>query len=227
MELLPTLQKALDDYEKGEALAFASDPKSYEPDQLDVISDLLQIGELFGELEDSEGGKLSAAKEKYLSWSHKRWQQVLENMPAGKGKSKAGDDDNCFTIVRKANRGMGQYYLALSMPIVNRIEGSDDDEDDEDDEGDEDDDASPVSEAEIEKAKQFLGKAIEYLLKSETDEEPQTLVEAAEAQLNLANMLDEDSQEQKLLYAEAVSRLKRAQRLGHGNYQELIADLEE
>jgi hypothetical protein len=223
-KLLPTIDKALKDFEKGESLALAGENALLEPEHLDIIADLLQIGDLFGELDDDEEGDLVKATERYLEWSRNRWERILESVPAGKGKSKMTEDDSSFTIVRKANKGMGQYYLSLSMPIVQRIEESDSE-----DEGGSDDEQHDKENdtEEIEKAKKSLGKAIQYLSKAETEEEPQTLVEIAEAQLTLANLLEEDCPDQRRLYAEAASRLKRAQRLGHGNYQDLIAELED
>lgn len=212
------------------------------------------------EIDDKKSSttNLQKAQRRYLEWSKARWEQILTKVPQGKGKgvSPEDDGDHSYAIVRRANRGMGEYYLAMAGPLLNDLEaqsddddGDDDDEDDNNDDDNNDDDNSdddndndgdkgnettvlankPTTKSEIDtlcQAKEYLETALQYLLKAEHEDTPSTYVLIAEAQISLANLYPVESDEQILLYSEAVSRLKRAQRLGHGNYQDLINDLQ-
>lgn len=96
----------------------------------------------------------------------------------------------------------------------------------EDDESKESNELQHILKVNGEKAREYMTKSVEYLLKSENEEDGENLALIAEAQLSLSNVLD-DSSEQTLLYKEAALRLKRAQRLGAGDFTELIRDLQQ
>ncbi|KAA8915709.1 hypothetical protein TRICI_002152 [Trichomonascus ciferrii] len=255
VEMIENIQKAIKDYEVAESIILDS-PESdankkkgclYTKDQLDTIESLLKIAENFNSLEYEreiapfetnsdpafekvDGPLLAEQQRKLAEWSKKRWEQILEKVPEGKGKGKTPeeDGDHSYAVIRRANRGMGEYYLSISAPIISRLEASDDDDGDDDDDDDDDEEVTEEKLNDFQTAKGLLTKAIEYLLKAEHDSEHDAAVYPliAEAQISLANLLDNDSDEQNVLYNEAVARLKKAQRLGYGDYQEQIAELE-
>lgn len=232
-EVVPLLDEAVKDYESAEQIILPAHDtnKKYTTDQVDSIGMLLQIGDSLGALEVEMTGKegddtstksLLQAQQRYLEWSKTRWEQILTKVPQGKGKGKTPEDDgdHSYVIVRRANRGMGEFYLAMATPLLNEIEAdSDDSEEDGPDE-------QQKQQEHGTQAKHYLEQALQYLLKAEHEENPSTYVLIAEAQISLANLYPVDSDEQTSLYNEAVSRLKRAQRLGYDNYQELINDLQ-
>lgn len=249
--MIENIEKAIRDYEVAESIILDT-PESdankkkgclYTKDQLDTIESLLKIAENFNSLEYEreiapfetnpdpafekiEGPLLAEQQSKLAEWSKNRWEQILNKIPEGKGKGKTPEDDgdHSYAVIRRANRGMGEYYLSVSAPIISRLEASDDEDEDEDEEQE----ITEENLNDFQTAKKLLTEAIEYLLKAEHDSEQGAAVYPliAEAQISLANLLDNDSDEQNVLYNEAVARLKKAQRLGYGDYQEQIAELE-
>lgn len=261
VELIDKVEKAVKDYEEAESIILDNPDGDYKKkrgclytkDQLDTIESVLKVAENFSSLEyakeissfetnpdpiflEIENSLLGEEQVKLAEWSKNRWEQILNKIPESKGKSKTPeeDGDHSYMVIRRANRGMGEYYLSISAPIINRLETSDDDDGEEEEEEEEksDDEEKELTEEQaknIALAKEYLSKAIEYLLKAENDDSAEDAAVyplIAEAQISLANLLDNDSDEQNVLYNEAVSKLKKAQRLGYGDYQEQIAELE-
>lgn len=214
------LDDAITDYEKGEQLIFEHGmQKEYSNDQLETIEAILKIADELGAIENEMEGESQDVQKKYLEWSKQRWLQILDKVPTSKGKAKVAEDtDNLLKITERANRGIGEYYLAVAAPMLSQFENTQEEDNEEDE---------PLSDEELEELKSLMGKAVESLLKAEDEEDGETLVMIAEAQISLANLYDTDSEEQKGLYSEAIIRLKKAQRLGYGSYQELISELEE
>lgn len=181
--------------------------------------------------------ELRIVRDNYLDWSKERYLNMAKASDDGKGKTASSTNETAkktpFQIQREASLGIGKYYLAKAAPYIEEYEEavemfSDDEEDDakgEDDDKDEEDEAKRLLGVLRAKARQFMTLSIEYLLKSEDEEDGDNLVLIAEAQISLANLL-QDETEQELLYKEASLRLKRAQRLGAGDFTELIRDLQ-
>lgn len=196
-------------------------------EQLDTLEELIELsGSLESLVEDQEvfSDVLEATKNIY--------KELLDSVPEGKGKAKideADEADNNLELIRKANRGMGRYFLACSEPFVAILTEQDDDEDDdEDDEAKNDDDDSDENEAAATKeATKLLDKAIGHFKQAEDQEDGEFLVTVAEAMIQYGNLLESESEAQKHWYKEAVSRLRQAQRLGVGKYDEIIMDLED
>ena len=163
---------------------------------------------------------------KLLEWSKLRWERILRNVPEGKGKGKSPEEDGdySYTVIRRANRGLGEYYLSKAGPVLARIEHDDEDEDDEEEE----DEQSAEYLRDMAIAKELLTRAIDCLIRVERDEvehDGSIYSLIAEAQISLANIQDYESDEQNILYNQAIIRLTKAQRLGYGNYQEQIDEL--
>lgn len=214
------LDDAIADYEKGEQVIFSHGmQKEYSNDQLETIEAILKIADELGAIESEMEGESLDIQKKYLEWSKERWLQILDKVPTSKGKAKVAEDaDNLLKITERANRGIGEYYLAVAAPMLSQFENAQDEDNE---------DSEPLSDKELTELKSIMGKAVESLLIAEDEEDGETLVMIAEAQISLANLYDTDSEEQKGLYSEAIIRLKKAQRLGFGSYQELISELEE
>uniref|UniRef100_A0A060TC78 Enhancer of translation termination 1 n=1 Tax=Blastobotrys adeninivorans TaxID=409370 RepID=A0A060TC78_BLAAD len=249
VDTIEDVNKAIKNYETAETLVLQSENSapgsSYTQDQLDTVAELLRIGEQYGSLDlirinsgdDSISDELSGQQPRLASWARARYEQVLDNIQAGKGKARTPqeDGDHSHEVLRRAHRGMGEYYLSMAGPITSQIEqlveDDDDDEDEDDDEDNEQDtERSPETEKLYSEAKELLKLAIDHLLKAQHDNEkdgPIVYPLIAEAQISLANLLENESEEQKVLYDEAVQVLKRAQRLGFGDFREQIAELEQ
>lgn len=175
---------------------------------------------------------LKMLQDKYLDWSKERYENMAKVGDSEKGKTASTAENKPFQIQREANLGIGKYYLAKAAPYIEEYEEaaellSDDDEEETEKEKEEDDnESSEVLRALGDKAREYMSKSVAYLLKSEQEDDGENLALIAEAQLSLANML-EDEGEQELLYKEALIRLKRAQRMGAGDFTELIRDLQQ
>jgi hypothetical protein len=178
------------------------------------------------ELAEIKSPLLHNIRAKLLEWSKLRWERILRNVPEGKGKGKSPEEDGdySYTVIRRANRGLGEYYLSKAGPVLARIEHDDEDEDDEEEE----DEQSAEYLRDMAIAKELLTRAIDCLIRVERDEvehDGSIYSLIAEAQISLANIQDYESDEQNILYNQAIIRLTKAQRLGHGNYQEQIDEL--
>lgn len=164
-----------------------------------------------------------------LDWIKDRYVNMAKAGEDSKGKSQA--QSRSFLLQREANLGIGKYFLAKAAPYIEEYEeimGEDEDDEDDDNEKDEEDDEesskAKVLAAVTGKAREYMSKSVEHLLKAENEEDGEVMALIAEAQVSLANLL-EDEAEQELLYEEACVRLKRAQRLGAGDFSELIREL--
>ncbi|ANB15817.1 Ett1p [Sugiyamaella lignohabitans] len=248
INILPELKEAVSDFETAEKFLLESGKSflDFSKDQLGAVEDLLQIVDGFIALEDEneaesdpaasteniERGRLRSLNDKYLEWSKDRYQRILETSVESKGKNK-DPNGSSVSVVLWANRGMGQYYLALAAPLLAKLDdGADEDEDeddseDEDEDEDDNDESIALSPEELQSAKDLVQKAVDYLFKAESDDDPETYTVVAEALISLANLFEVESDDQRRLYSQAVLRLRKAQRLGFGSYQELIADLED
>lgn len=192
-----TLDEAVELYEGVEK---NSDKFTFE--QLKILNQFLELGNWMGSIENEEQeGKLKGS-EKYGSWCKTRFESILE---------KEKDE----VILRLANKGLGEYYLELAdrMGI------------------DEEEETDKQKIAEYEKQARI---AVNYLLKAESDEEKEASVLPilAEAQIELANFLftykeTETNEEANKLYKDGVMRLKKAQRMGLGDFNDMLEELQE
>lgn len=165
-----------------------------------------------------------------LDWIKDRYVNMAKAGEDSKGKSQA--QSRSFLLQREANLGIGKYFLAKAAPYIEEYEeimGEDDYDEDEEKEKEDEEDEEKSAKAKVltavtEKAREYMSKSVEHLLKAENDEDGDVMALIAEAQVSLANLL-EDEAEQELLYEEACVRLKRAQRLGAGDFSEMIREL--
>lgn len=255
-ELLPALNEALTDFEKAEKIILADTDKKYSDQELIAIQLLLDIGEHIGnnwelasareneedeEEEDDDderdaeyAANLKLLRDTYLDWSKERYLNMAKVGEEGKGKTALTGEvtkKTPFQIQREATLGIGKYYLAKAAPYIEEYEEAAEMFSDDEGEGNEEADENEAEAKRLlgvlgSKAREYMTKSLEYLLKSENEEDGDNLVLIAEAQLSLANLL-EDEGEQELLYKEASLRLKKAQRLGAGDFTELIRDLQQ
>ncbi|ODQ63361.1 hypothetical protein NADFUDRAFT_62911 [Nadsonia fulvescens var. elongata DSM 6958] len=193
------LSDAVKDYETAEKTIEASSDSQFrdliDEKQLDTVKNILEISEALGALEEEEEEE----------------EEALDSYQSD------NNNEESQAIVRMANRGLGEFYLAKAYPFLAAIEGDDDDE-----EGEEEDTAEQTTQA-----KALMEKSVEYLLKAESEADPDFYVVIAEAQISLGNLHDSDSEDQKALYSEAIARLHKAERAGVGRFDELIAELED
>ncbi|AOW04447.1 uncharacterized protein YALI1_D27995g [Yarrowia lipolytica] len=112
--------------------------------------------------------------------------------------------------VKKAHRGVGTCKMIVADSLLDLLDDDDEDNDDT-----------------VELAKKNLKAAIEHFQKSETDEDGEFMVTLAETMIQYGNLFETESDDQKKWYGEAVKRLRQAQRLGVGKYDEMILELED
>lgn len=171
--------------------------------------------------------KLLQHQTKLVDWTRAQWDAIL-----GKHSQTSNKE-----ICQMAHWGLAQYYVAKASQDLEAIEQAKEEDSDNENE-------NKALEKETENAKKLLSSAQEHakLALANSDEadndndsensantvqngEIQALL--GEVQISLANLYDNESPQQKELYAQAVVSLKMAQRLGYGNFQEQIADLED
>ncbi|KAG5356151.1 Enhancer of translation termination 1 [Yarrowia sp. B02] len=112
--------------------------------------------------------------------------------------------------VQKAHRGVGTCKMIIADSLLDLLDEDDEDNDDT-----------------VKLAKKNLKSAIEHFQKSETDEDGEFMVTLAETMIQYGNLFETESEEQKKWYGEAVKRLRQAQRMGVGKYDEMILELED
>lgn len=168
------------------------------PLQLDVVEELI---ELSGALESVV--KQSDIAETTLVACETLYNEILASEK----------DEN---TIKKAHRGVGTCKMIIADSLLDLL---DDDEEDEEDEEDNKDT--------VKLAKKNLKSAIEHFQKSETEEDGEFMVTLAETMIQYGNLFDAETEEQKKWYGEAVKRLRQAQRMGVGKYDEMILELED
>lgn len=114
--------------------------------------------------------------------------------------------------VKKAHRGVGTCKMIIADSLLDLLDDDDDDEENDDT---------------VKLAKKNLQSAIEHFQKSETEEDGEFMVTVAETMIQYGNLFETESEEQKKWYGEAVKRLRQAQRMGVGKYDEMILELED
>lgn len=210
-------------HEWAKELALKSIENGWSADS-DAISDSTGLA--------SSGDGLKRLRDRCLEFSRKRFETMAKFGESEKGKTPSTAAHRPFQLQREANLGIGKYYLAMAAPFIFHYEeGTEEDSDEEADEEEVDDGEPAEKSVELEFYKEmgekYMTKSVENLLKSEQEDDGDNLVLIAEAQLSLANLVgDTNERERDLLYKEAVVRLKRAQRLGAGDFSELIRDLQ-
>lgn len=145
------------------------------------------------------------------NWTSKVWKDLV-----------AGENPSVQNV---AYQGLGETHLSKANGVLQRLEAEVDEEDEGSDDSDSDDPIIFTKDAEF--VRKELNSAIENLQKVAKDDAPTIYAQIAEAKISIGNLTKNKSSEQDKLYADAVKLLKKAQRLGAGDYHELIDSLEE
>lgn len=116
--------------------------------------------------------------------------------------------------VKKAHRGVGTCKMIIADSLLDLL-------------GDEDDDEEEENADTVKLAKKNLKAAIEHFQKAETEDDGEFMVTVAETMIQYGNLFETESDEQKQWYGEAVKRLRQAQRMGVGKYDDMILELED
>ncbi|KAH3671041.1 hypothetical protein OGAPHI_000752 [Ogataea philodendri] len=74
------------------------------------------------------------------------------------------------------------------------------------------------------KAQKLVGQAIEHLTAAWDEEEPQSWVDLAEAEISMGNLFAEEGEQEKW-YGLAEKKLVRANNASHGKYEEVLSNL--
>lgn len=149
--------------------------------------------------------------EEISNWTSKVWKDLV-----------ACDNPSVQNV---AYQGLGETHLSKANGVLQRLEAEVDEEDEGSDDSDSDDPIIFSKDAEF--VRKELNSAIENLQKVAKDDAPTIYAQIAEAKISIGNLTKNKSSEQNKLYADAVKLLKKAQRLGAGDYHELIDSLEE
>ncbi|KAG7838873.1 hypothetical protein KL942_003869 [Ogataea angusta] len=204
-------------------------------DILDSLDDLLDIVDNFGrsydegldsDAEDSDEEDIMPETE--LSSTHPLyeirntdkynvfWREAMQKSLSLLDKNEKPDAAIRRNLVKK----LGQSYLMEAEEPISIFTTLEYDSDAEEQEID------GVSAAAAKQAAQKLvGTAIEYLEGAWDEEDPQTWVDLAEAEISMGNLFDVGGSEQEEWYARAENKLVRANNATHGKYEEVLENL--
>ncbi|KAG7754099.1 hypothetical protein KL911_002575 [Ogataea haglerorum] len=204
-------------------------------DILDSLDDLLDIVDNFGRSydegldSDAEGAEEEEIlPDTQLSSTHPLyeikntdkynvfWRQAMQKSLSILDKNEKPDT----AIRRKLARKLGQSYLMEAEEPISIFTTLEYDSDAEEQE------INGVSAADAKQSAQKLVRtAIEYLEGAWDEEDPQTWVDLAEAEISMGNLFEVGGSEQEEWYARGENKLVRANNATHGKYEEVLENL--
>ncbi|KAG7784026.1 hypothetical protein KL910_002551 [Ogataea haglerorum] len=204
-------------------------------DILDSLDDLLDIVDNFGRSydegldSDAEGAEEEdILPDTQLSSTHPLyeikntdkynvfWRQAMQKSLSILDKNEKPDT----AIRRKLARKLGQSYLMEAEEPISIFTTLEYDSDAEEQE------INGVSAADAKQSAQKLVRtAIEYLEGAWDEENPQTWVDLAEAEISMGNLFEVGGSEQEEWYARGENKLVRANNATHGKYEEVLENL--
>ncbi|KAG7882725.1 hypothetical protein KL938_003148 [Ogataea parapolymorpha] len=204
-------------------------------DILDSLDDLLDIVDNFGrsyeeglDSDAEESDEEEILPETQLSSSHPLyeirntdqynifWREAMKESLRLLDKNEKPD----AAIRRKLVKKLGQSYLMEAeepISIFTTLEY------DSDAEGQEINGVSATAAKQV--AQKLVRTAIEYLEGAWDEEDPQTWVDLAEAEISMGNLFEVGGSEQEDWYARAENKLVRANNATHGKYEEVLENL--
>ncbi|ODV88264.1 hypothetical protein CANARDRAFT_5559 [[Candida] arabinofermentans NRRL YB-2248] len=242
------LQESLDTYES--AVKICEQEKNFEMfnnestlEILNSLDDLLDIIDNFGK-QNSEG--LDSDHEES---SNEDLDDIIEEVELSKKhplyKIQNSDKFNSFwrtaslkhlssmnktekpnpTLKRKLAKKIGQSYMMEAeepISIFTTLEYDSDNGDGEDEEGE----INGLTAAQAQKiAKDLVSTALRFLADSWDEEDPQSWVDIAEAEIMMGNLFEVGSNEQESWYGKAEKKLKKANNATHGKYDDILNNL--
>ncbi|ODV57867.1 Ett1p ASCRUDRAFT_40244 [Ascoidea rubescens DSM 1968] len=165
--------------------------------------------------------------DKYYDWLNKRIlifaQNLLKKVKLLNYKSIIEIEEmNCLLLYKKVNHKIGEKYLIKAegpSNIYTSVVYSED--------GEEESELSEINklkELQKEGIKNYK-KAIKHFKKAEDEEDTQSWVDIAEAEISLGNLYDLKSKEQEKFYKRAEDILRKANKVSHGKYEHILIDL--
>ncbi|CDK25104.1 unnamed protein product [Kuraishia capsulata CBS 1993] len=225
------VDEALQAYSEAESVAELADFDAQTFDVLDALDDLLDLAKHYGndemehgmdsddEDEDDsadEGGLAETHPLKSLKDSkyNEHWRDHTLTFLAKLDEKASGED---VELKRSVLKKLGQFYLLESeTPASIYIslafgEGADE--------------ATQDAKTAQKDAKRFTKTAVDYLIRAQNPDDPQSLVDVAEAKISLGNLYPLEGEDQERLYNEAEALLETANKATHGKYDNILENL--
>ncbi|GMM27356.1 Ett1 protein [Martiniozyma asiatica (nom. inval.)] len=171
------------------------------------------------------------AMEKYGALIDDVEESDLVNVTSIDGKDVETDVDVLLDLKRDVHKKIGQSYLMESeSPLAFYTsyafaEGGEEEEDEEEEDAPTDEELPHEVKEARDDAKRLILTAIEHLKSYQSQEDPQSWVDLAEAEISYGNLLTVDSKEQEEWYKKAEIKLRRANDVGHGKWQDILTSL--